>query len=51
MRRRGLGQAGKYFAEAIEKDPNFALAYSGQADYFAYLTVLAAQRSCRLPRP
>jgi len=36
----GLDKAGKYFAEAIAKDPNFALAYSGQADYFAYLTVL-----------
>jgi TolB-like protein/DNA-binding winged helix-turn-helix (wHTH) protein/Flp pilus assembly protein TadD len=36
----GLDKAGKYFAEAIQKDPNFALAYSGQADYFAYLTVL-----------
>lgn len=36
----GLAQAGQYFADAIHKDPNFALAYSGQADYFAYLTVL-----------
>jgi TolB-like protein/DNA-binding winged helix-turn-helix (wHTH) protein len=36
----GLAQAGEYFADAIKKDPNFALAYSGQADYFAYLTVL-----------
>jgi TolB-like protein/DNA-binding winged helix-turn-helix (wHTH) protein len=36
----GLAQAGQYFADAIRKDPNFALAYSGQADYFAYLTVL-----------
>lgn len=36
----GLQKAGKYFAVAIQKDPNFALAYSGQADYFAYLTVL-----------
>src|SRR5579864_88424 len=36
----GLEKAGKYFADAIQKDPNFALAYSGQADYFAYLTVL-----------
>jgi TolB-like protein/DNA-binding winged helix-turn-helix (wHTH) protein len=36
----GLAKAGQYFAEAIQKDPNFALAYSGQADYFAYLTVL-----------
>jgi TolB-like protein/DNA-binding winged helix-turn-helix (wHTH) protein len=36
----GLAQAGQYFAEAIQKDPKFALAYSGQADYFAYLTVL-----------
>ena len=36
----GLQKSGKYFAEAIKKDPNFALAYSGQADYFAYLSVL-----------
>ncbi len=36
----GLAKAGEYFADAIQKDPNFALAYSGQADYFAYLTVL-----------
>jgi TolB-like protein/DNA-binding winged helix-turn-helix (wHTH) protein/Tfp pilus assembly protein PilF len=36
----GLAKAGHYFADAIQKDPNFALAYSGQADYFAYLTVL-----------
>jgi TolB-like protein/DNA-binding winged helix-turn-helix (wHTH) protein/Tfp pilus assembly protein PilF len=36
----GLAQAGQYFADAIKKDPKFALAYSGQADYFAYLTVL-----------
>lgn len=36
----GLDKAGKYFAQAIKKDPNFALAYSGQSDYFAYLTVL-----------
>jgi TolB-like protein/Tfp pilus assembly protein PilF len=36
----GLAKAGQYFADAIQKDPNLALAYSGQADYFAYLTVL-----------
>lgn len=36
----GLAKAGQYFASAIQQDPNFALAYSGQADYFAYLTVL-----------
>jgi len=36
----GLAKAGQYFGDAIQKDPNFALAYSGQADYFAYLTVL-----------
>ena len=36
----GLALAGKYFADAIQKDPNFALAYAGEADYFAYLTVL-----------
>ena len=36
----GLQKAGKFFADAIQKDPDFALAYSGLADYFAYLTVL-----------
>jgi tetratricopeptide (TPR) repeat protein len=36
----GLALAGKYFGDAIQKDPKFALAYAGQADYFAYLTVL-----------
>lgn len=36
----GLDKVGKYFADAIQKDPKFALAYSGQADYYAYLTVL-----------
>jgi TolB-like protein/DNA-binding winged helix-turn-helix (wHTH) protein len=36
----GLAKAGQYFGDAIRKDPNFALAYSGEADYFAYLTVL-----------
>jgi TolB-like protein/DNA-binding winged helix-turn-helix (wHTH) protein/Tfp pilus assembly protein PilF len=35
-----LDSARKYFGAAIQKDPNFALAYSGLADYFAYLTVL-----------
>jgi TolB-like protein/DNA-binding winged helix-turn-helix (wHTH) protein len=43
----GLDKAGKYFAEAIQKDPNFALAYSGQADYFAYLTVLGGPEILR----
>jgi len=36
----GLDKAGKYFSDAIQLDPSLALAYSGQADYFAFLTVL-----------
>ena len=36
----GLEKAGKYFSDAIQKDPNLGLAYSGQADYFAFLSVL-----------
>ena len=36
----GLEKAQAYFDDAIKKDPNFALAYAGKADYFAYLTVL-----------
>jgi len=43
----GLEKSGKYFADAIQKDPNFALAYSGQADYFAYLTVLGGPEVLR----
>jgi TolB-like protein/DNA-binding winged helix-turn-helix (wHTH) protein/Tfp pilus assembly protein PilF len=36
----GLAQSGKYFQEAIQKDPNYALAYSGLSDYFAFLTLI-----------
>jgi TolB-like protein/DNA-binding winged helix-turn-helix (wHTH) protein/Flp pilus assembly protein TadD len=36
----GLAQAEKYFQQAIQKDPNYALAYSGLSDYFAFLTLL-----------
>ncbi len=36
----GLAQAGQYFQRAIQKDPNYALAYSGLADYFAFLTLI-----------
>ena len=36
----GLAQAGKYFQEAIQKDPNYAPAYSGLSDYFAFLTLI-----------
>lgn len=36
----GLKKAGGYFQKAIEQDPNYALAYSGLADYYAFLTLL-----------
>jgi TolB-like protein/DNA-binding winged helix-turn-helix (wHTH) protein len=36
----GLERAGTYFQQAIDKDPNFALAYTGLADYYAFLTLL-----------
>ncbi len=36
----GLQRAGTYFQKAIDKDPNFALAYTGLADYYAFLTLL-----------
>ena len=36
----GLAQSGKYFQQAIQKDPNYALAYSGLSDYFAFLTLI-----------
>jgi TolB-like protein/DNA-binding winged helix-turn-helix (wHTH) protein/Flp pilus assembly protein TadD len=36
----GLAQSGQYFQQAIQKDPNYALAYSGLSDYFAFLTLI-----------
>lgn len=36
----GLAKAGEYFEQAIQKDPNYALAYSGLADYFAFLSLI-----------
>lgn len=36
----GLAQSGRYFQDAIEEDPNFALAYSGLSDYYAFLTLI-----------
>ena len=36
----GLAQAGKYFQQAIQQDPNYAPAYSGLSDYFAFLTLI-----------
>ena len=36
----GLAQAGQYFQQAIQKDPNYAPAYSGLSDYFAFLTLI-----------
>src|ERR1700758_1288625 len=36
----GLKKAGDFFQQAIAKDPNYALAYSGLADYYAFLTLV-----------
>jgi len=36
----GLAKSGRYFQDAINKDPNYALAYSGLSDYFAFLTLI-----------
>ena len=36
----GLKKSGEYFQKAIERDPNYAIAYSGLADYYAFLTLL-----------
>lgn len=36
----GLAKAGQYFQDAINKDPNYALAYSGLSDYYAFLTLI-----------
>jgi TolB-like protein/DNA-binding winged helix-turn-helix (wHTH) protein/Flp pilus assembly protein TadD len=36
----GLAQAGHYFQQAIQTDPNYAPAYSGLSDYFAFLTLI-----------
>ena len=35
-----MAKAGQYFQQAIQKDPNYALAYSGLSDYFAFLTLM-----------
>jgi TolB-like protein/DNA-binding winged helix-turn-helix (wHTH) protein/Flp pilus assembly protein TadD len=36
----GLAQAGKYFQQAIQQDPNYAPAYAGLSDYYAFLTLI-----------
>lgn len=36
----GLAQAGQYFQQSIQKDPNYAPAYAGLSDYFAFLTLI-----------
>jgi len=36
----GLAKAGQFFGQAIQKDPNYAPAYSGLSDYYAFLTLL-----------
>src|SRR5438132_1688683 len=36
----GLAKAGEYFQQAIQKDPNYALAYAGLSDYFAFFSLL-----------
>jgi tetratricopeptide (TPR) repeat protein len=35
-----LAKAGLYFQIAINQDPNYALAYSGLSDYYAFLTLI-----------
>jgi TolB-like protein/DNA-binding winged helix-turn-helix (wHTH) protein/Flp pilus assembly protein TadD len=37
-----LRKAQQYFAESIQKDPNFALAYAGMADTYVYLAFAGA---------
>jgi TolB-like protein/DNA-binding winged helix-turn-helix (wHTH) protein/Tfp pilus assembly protein PilF len=37
-----LRKAQHYFAESIQKDPNFALAYAGMADTYVYLALAGA---------
>lgn len=36
----GLKKAGDFFQRAIARDPKYALAYSGLADYYAFLTLV-----------
>jgi len=45
----GLQKAGVYFEKAIQADPNYALAYSGLADYYAFLTLLGGPEVMRPP--
>jgi len=45
----GLQKAGVYFQKAIQIDPNYALAYSGLADYYAFLTLLGGPEVMRPP--
>lgn len=46
----GLAKSGQYFQDAIKKDPNYALAYSGLSDYYAFLTLIGGPEILR-PRP
>lgn len=43
----GLSKAGQYFQQAIQKDPNYALAYSGLSDYYAFLTLIGGPEILR----
>jgi tetratricopeptide (TPR) repeat protein len=43
----GLQRAGDYFQKAIEQDPQYALPYSGLADYYAFLTLLGGPEILR----
>ncbi|MBC7932706.1 MAG: protein kinase, partial [Rubrivivax sp.] len=38
-------KSGEYFQQAIEKDPNFALAYVGMADYYAVMANFGNMRA------
>jgi hypothetical protein len=43
----GLAQASQYFQQSIQKDPNYAPAYAGLSDYFAFLTLIGGPRFSR----
>ena len=45
----GLEKASIYFQKAIQTDPKYALAYSGLADYYAFLTLLGGPEVMRPP--
>jgi tetratricopeptide (TPR) repeat protein len=46
----GFDKGIEYFQQAIAKDPNYALAYSGLADCYSSLAESAFPREPRMPR-